>query len=57
MKRKLENSNLNANLLGSITYELQAKDSETSNLIKHKKIKFSSVRIKYLINFFRNRST
>lgn len=58
MKRKLENSDLDANLLGSITFELQAKNNELSNFIRRKKIKFSSVRIKiFNKNFIRNRLT
>ena len=48
MKSKLENSDLDANLHKSITNELQAKNFEASNLVLHKKIKFASVKIKFL---------
>ncbi len=52
MKKKIENTDLNANLLCAITNELQAANNMNSNLILQKKIKFKSVINKDLFLLF-----
>lgn len=50
MKKKLDNSDLEANLLEAISKELKAKNQEASDSIRHKRLKFSRVRIISLVN-------